>query len=502
MLYCTECGTPTGGEVQKFCTTCGADLAAAGPETGTALTTSIPSGSAETQVWTGGARPDPEASGSDPVTGAGPPTTAMPFSGPPSPEADPPTALMPSAGPPTTAIPVTGPPPPEAAPWSPGATSTPADETAQQPEPGLWSRGATSTPADETVQQPGLSPWSRDTTSAPADETALQEGSSPWSPGATSTPAGETPQQPEPGPWSRGATSTPADETVQQPGPSPWSRDATQSPGYPTGPQYPPAAPYTPASQYGPGSQPYPSDPAAPYTPASQYGPGSPSYPSAPARPGARPPEPPRNRSAMWIVVVVVAVLLVGGGGGFAAWKFVLHKSPAPAPNVTQNQAGGSPAQGSPTPGVPSPTPSAESTPTPVATSTPGAFPVAVSSSAAQQPGQQQVVSFLQSYFAAINAHSYRRYRALLTPSEQPTRSQFKTGFGTTSDSAATLAAITPSGSGVAATVKFTSHQSPSASPTGTGCNTWRITLFLEQNGSGYLIGPAAPGYHAQDRAC
>jgi hypothetical protein len=125
-----------------------------------------------------------------------------------------------------------------------------------------------------------------------------------------------------------------------------------------------------------------------------------------------------------------------------------------------------------------------------------------VSTSAAQQPGEQQVASFLASYFTAINNHDYAQYKALLVPSQRPTLSEFQSGFGSTSDSAATLTSITPAGTGVAATVRFTSHQSPSASPTGTGCNTWRITLFLESHGSGYRIGPAVPGYHAHFRAC
>jgi hypothetical protein len=127
---------------------------------------------------------------------------------------------------------------------------------------------------------------------------------------------------------------------------------------------------------------------------------------------------------------------------------------------------------------------------------------VAATSAAAAQPGEAQVVSFLQSYFTAINNHNYAQYAALLVPSLRPGPDQFQAGYGSTTDSAATLTGITGTGNGVAATVKFTSHQSPSASPTGTGCNAWHITLFLEPRGSGYRIGPAAPGYHARYRAC
>src|SRR5262249_26493092 len=44
MLFCTNCGTPTGGEGKKFCTKCGAVLLADQPahETQTALTTAPP----------------------------------------------------------------------------------------------------------------------------------------------------------------------------------------------------------------------------------------------------------------------------------------------------------------------------------------------------------------------------------------------------------------------------------------------------------------------------
>ena len=127
---------------------------------------------------------------------------------------------------------------------------------------------------------------------------------------------------------------------------------------------------------------------------------------------------------------------------------------------------------------------------------------MAATPAAAAQPGEAQVVSFLQSYFTAINNHNYAQYAALLVPSLRPGPDQFQAGYGSTTDSAATLTGITGTGNGVAATVKFTSHQSPSASLTGTGCNAWHITLFLEPRGSGYRIGPAAPGYHARYRAC
>lgn len=127
---------------------------------------------------------------------------------------------------------------------------------------------------------------------------------------------------------------------------------------------------------------------------------------------------------------------------------------------------------------------------------------MAVAPAAAQQPGEPQVVSFLQSYFTAINNHNYRHYARLVTPLQRPSPQEFQNGFGSTTDSHARLTGLVPTTTGVAATVRFTSHQSPSASPTGTSCNSWRITLFLQPHGAGYQIGPAAPGYHARFLAC
>jgi hypothetical protein len=238
--------------------------------------------------------------------------------------------------------------------------------------------------------------------------------------------------------------------------------------------------------------------PGPPY-PGSPY-PGSP-YPQAPARSPQPPPGSRGGRSGLWIALVIVAVLLVGGGGGFAAWKFLLHKSPAtPIAGSTKpaNQTG----TGSTAPVSPSPTPSPTPTPAPSPTLAAGGIPL--SPSAQQQPDATQVGQFVVSYFAAINAHSYSKYTALLDPAQVPvpSRAQFRSGFGSTADSAEKITSISSSGSNVAAGVRFTSHQAPAASPTGTSCTAWRITLFLEPNGGSYLIGAKAPGYHAQYRPC
>lgn len=209
----------------------------------------------------------------------------------------------------------------------------------------------------------------------------------------------------------------------------------------------------------------------------------------------------------MWIAVVVAAVLVLGGGG-FAAWKLLghhtAHSGAAGAPTAGASQAGsgaGPTSASAPTPAATSSAP-AQPTPSAAVSSPGGGFPVAATASAAAQPGEQQVVSFLQSYFTAINNHDYGQYAPLVISSQRPTPQQFQSGFGSTTDSKATLTGVAPTANGVAATLKFTSHQQPSESPTGTSCNSWHITLFLRAYAGGYRIGPAPPGYHAGDRPC
>jgi hypothetical protein len=226
--------------------------------------------------------------------------------------------------------------------------------------------------------------------------------------------------------------------------------------------------------------------------------------PTGPPRQPGPPDRPPRsNHTAAWIGFAVAAVLVLTGGG-FAAWKFLGHhtnnnpsaSSSTGAANQTGSGSSGSPAANSPSP-LPT-TPSAA----PTSPGTSGGFPVAVSATAAQQPGEQQVLSFLQSYFTAINNHDYGQYAPLIVSSMRPTPAEFENGFGTTTDSNATLTGLVPYGTGVAAAVKFTSNQSPSASPDGASCDAWHIVLYLQPHGSSYRIGPAAPGYHARYRAC
>src|SRR5215468_9527929 len=378
MLFCTTCGTPTGGEGKKFCTKCGALLEdqPAG-ETQTALTTT-------------------------------PPPTAP----------EPPTVVAePYAAPPVSA-------PPE----HPPAYVSP---------PGSWPPAQQAAPSYDS----------------PAGS---------WPPAQQATPSYDSPA----GSWPPAQQATPSYESP----PSSWP--PAQPPGY---------------DSPGPGAWP----PAQPQD-VPPAGPPGPPYRSR------------SNHTAAWIGFAVAAVLVLAGGG-FAAWKFLGHHTTG-HPSATGSSSGaanqtGSGSSGSPAANSPSPLPTTPSA-SPTAPGTSGGFPVAVSAAAAQQPGEQQVVSFLQSYFTAINNHDYGQYASLVTSSQRPTPAEFENGFGTTTDSNATLTGLVPYGTGMAATVKFTSNQSPSASPDGASCDAWHITLFLQPHGNGYRIGQAAPDYRARYRPC
>jgi hypothetical protein len=284
-----------------------------------------------------------------------------------------------------------------------------------------------------------------------------------------------------------------------------------------------PAAPSLPPPTYGI----TPSQPAYGVNPiqrvaASQTAPayGPPSQSSAIPGPWSPPSPPPyevppsgsagRGRGAL-IIAIVVAVL-VAGGGAFAAVTLLTGKHnktvAQPTTSATVHKSA-----------TPSPAQSATATPSPTTSSSPTASPTGsptvspTPSGVAAGPGvtgnaaEPGVLAFLNSYFAAINAHDYAAYNALLDPQLQQNDSQatFNHGYGTTKDSAETLTGITDTGGGgEAATVAFTSHQSAADSATNSTCTSWTITLYLEPNpnGTGYLDGPAPSGYHASYQAC
>ena len=121
-------------------------------------------------------------------------------------------------------------------------------------------------------------------------------------------------------------------------------------------------------------------------------------------------------------------------------------------------------------------------------------------------PLTSQVVPLLNDYFAAINAHDYQKYIALLTPqaSEDLTAVSFSAGYSSSPNSGETLTGISTAADGdPVAQVTFISHQNVSTSAKRPGCTAWNISLFLAPGGSdGYLIGKSPAGYHASYAAC
>ena len=256
---------------------------------------------------------------------------------------------------------------------------------------------------------------------------------------------------------------------------------------------------------------------------AADYGAGTADPPQAAAGhgsstadppPAASPPPPAiptRGGSRNVIIATVAAVAVLAAGGGALFWVTHRHHAKLSALQthatastpVSRGASGGSsqPAQSPASSPAPTPAPSATATATPAVT---GGF-VAVAPNVAQDPAASPVETFLNSYFTAINDHSFRNYRRLLNAKMQQEESahSFRSGYGSTTDSAATLTAISQLGPGLVSTaVTFTSHQLPADSPTGTACTDWSIVLYLHQQSGRYVLGPAPSGYHAQYQAC
>jgi hypothetical protein len=174
----------------------------------------------------------------------------------------------------------------------------------------------------------------------------------------------------------------------------------------------------------------------------------------------------------------------------------------SPTPGTTTAPSGSAPS------GVPSGTGSsaAGTSTTPPAGSGPApGTTVAVSPAAQADSAEPTVVAWLGRYFTAINTHDYQAYVSLLDSKEaaNESRSDFTSGYGTTTDSAATLTSIDDlSGGGEAANVAFTSHQSAAQSVNDSSCDRWTITVYLEPNGSSYVVVPPPAGYHSSYESC
>lgn len=222
-----------------------------------------------------------------------------------------------------------------------------------------------------------------------------------------------------------------------------------------------------------------------------------------PARgPGQRPESPARTpgparspHNGRWIALAAAAAVLVGA----AAFATVTLNRGQSGHEGSRSGAGASaPARGSRTPGA-------------MATSAaPGTRPVgsnlvAVAPRAAHSPHATAVASFLARYFSAINAHDYAAYRRLFSPAIRSglSRAEFRAGYRTTRDSAATLHRIRVIAPGqVSALVSFTSHQRAADSPTRSACTSWSITLFLVRQNGSYVLQTPPSGYRAAFRAC
>ena len=215
----------------------------------------------------------------------------------------------------------------------------------------------------------------------------------------------------------------------------------------------------------------------------------------APLNPARLNPAPPAARNAprqpswpgRWVIGVTVLVVAALAGGAIT-WQ--LTEPPARLADTAHGQ----PATSTP------PTATAATSP-PVSTAPPASSPAAgvtvtIGPGARPQPGAAQVATFMAGYFDAINRRDYQAYLAKFDEQARPdyTRQKFLAEFGTTTDTAPDLSALSPAGGGLLATVTFTSHQSPAKSFTHTACTDWTLRLYLEASGTGYLIGQPPPG--------
>jgi hypothetical protein len=198
-----------------------------------------------------------------------------------------------------------------------------------------------------------------------------------------------------------------------------------------------------------------------------------------------------RHSHGRWLVFTVAAVVLLvaGGGTALAFAKFSHHDSPS-----RRDATGGQgPAGQHSTPNSSPASPSAS------------AQPVALAPGVAAEPAAAAVRQLLDRYFTAINGHHFVAFRHLLSPDARHgmTLAHFAAGYGTTTDSSAVLRGISVTSTGqVAAHVTFTSHQAAAGSTTRSTCTSWNVTLYLDRDGSGLLVGLPPAGYSASYAAC
>ena len=203
------------------------------------------------------------------------------------------------------------------------------------------------------------------------------------------------------------------------------------------------------------------------------------------------------------IISAALAAVALLAGLVTARAAFGGHRGASPGARLAGRQSAAT-RQASPPPRIAA-TPSPSTAPSPSVPAPGGtAAVVTMAPGLSQAPDAAQVDGFLVSYFTAINTHDYQQYARLLVPARraQLSAAAFARGYGTTTDTGASLVGISSIGRGVAATVAFTSEQQAAPGADVTACTYWDITLYLQRQDGALLIGDPPAGYHAYHRSC
>lgn len=126
-----------------------------------------------------------------------------------------------------------------------------------------------------------------------------------------------------------------------------------------------------------------------------------------------------------------------------------------------------------------------------------------IAPAAAREPHAHQIAALLMRYFAAINSHNAGAYAYLFIPALRAGLRHLTPGYRSTTDSDERLTGLFATGPlGLAATLTFTSHQSPVDSPDQAACDRWDITVFLKHTSTGYRIRRPRPGFPDTVQPC
>jgi len=198
-------------------------------------------------------------------------------------------------------------------------------------------------------------------------------------------------------------------------------------------------------------------------------------------------------RGSRW-VNTVAAGLVVVVGAATAAIALADHDPPAPSRNAAGDlplQAAGSGGQNS--------SAGADGS---------GAGPIDLvhpAATASGAPHERQVLSLLERYFGAINAHDFPAYQKLFRPGLRSALSAaaFGSEYGSATDSDAILRGITPISSvRFAALVTFINHQQPGSGSASTSCTDWSVRLYLLREDGRYVLAKPPASYRPSTRSC